>query len=219
MGNAFDFLLHLDRHLDQIATQYGAWTYGILFAIVFCETGLVFMPFLPGDSLLFTVGALAKKSDGLNPGILAAGFVGAAFLGDNLNYCIGRYFGKRLFNRPKSKIFNQENLDKTHAFMERHGHKAIVLARFTPFIRSFLPFVAGMGEMNYKRFLGWSVVASVLWVLICGGAGYLFGSIPIVEQNFSLAILAIICLTLIPIAIEVIRHRRKAKALAQAKSE
>lgn len=211
MRNALDFFLNLDDHLKAVIVQFGPWTYGILFLIVFCETGLVFMPFLPGDSLLFTAGVLANQHAGLNAFILYFTFIGAALAGDNVNYAVGKYFGHKLFNRPNSKLFNEANLKKTHEFMEKHGHKAIVLARFVPFIRTFLPFVAGMGEMGYPRFLKWSVLAAVIWVTVCVGAGYLFGGIPMVQENFGTVIYLLIGFTLIPVAIEVYRHKLKAK--------
>ncbi len=210
MGNVLDFFINLDDHLKRVILDFGPWTYGILFLIVFCETGLVFMPFLPGDSLLFTAGVIAKQDAGLNFWFVYLTFIVAAFCGDNVNYFVGRYFGHRLFNRPKSKIFKHENLEKTHVFMEQHGHKAIVIARFVPIVRTFVPFVAGMGEMSYQKFIKWSVLGAFIWVTVCVGGGFAFGSIPIVQDNFSTVIYLLIGFTLIPIVIEAYRHRVKA---------
>jgi membrane-associated protein len=219
MGNVLDFFLHLDDHLKQVIVQFGPWTYGILFLIVFCETGLVFMPFLPGDSLLFTAGVIANQHAGLNVWVIYFTFIGAALCGDNVNYVIGRYFGHRLFNRPKSKIFKQENLAKTHEFMEKHGHKAIVIARFVPFIRTFVPFVAGMGEMGYRKFLVWSILGAFIWVTVCVMAGYLFGGLPIVKENFATVIYLLIGFTLIPLVLEIYRHKAKSKKAAKKASK
>lgn len=213
--NPIEFLRDLPRIMESGIATYGFWIYGILWMIVFCETGLVFMPFLPGDSLLFTAGVLAHQDSGLNVWILFLIFVSAALCGDNVNYFVGRYFGERLFNKPKSKIFNQHNLDKTHDFMEKHGPKAIIIARFVPFIRTFLPFVAGMGRMDYKKFLAWSVAGALIWVSVCVFAGYFFGQLPFVKDNFETVIFLLIGFTLIPVVIEVYRHRMKAKKAAR----
>lgn len=211
-----DFFLHLDDHLAGLINQYGAWTYGILFLTVFCETGLVVMPFLPGDTLLFAAGIFAHDDNGgLNIWLLYLIFIAAALCGDNVNYQIGRLLGKRLFKNPNSRIFKKENLDKTHAFMERYGPKAIILARFVPIVRTFAPFAAGMGTMTFRRFIGYSIAGAVLWVGVCVTAGFLFGQIQVVKDNFAIAILGIIAVTLLPVAFEFWRHRRQAKSASQ----
>ncbi|MBI5707202.1 MAG: DedA family protein [Armatimonadetes bacterium] len=214
-----DYALHLDRHLLEAIQQYGPWVYGILFLIVFCETGLVITPFLPGDTLLFAAGILANsKGDGLNFWLLWVVFIGAALAGDNVNYQLGRLIGKKLFNNEKSKIFKKSNLDQTHAFFEKHGGKTIILARFVPIVRTFAPFVAGMGAMTYMRFLGYSIFAAFLWVAVCMGAGYLFGGIEAVRENFALAVLGLVGFSLIPYAIEFIKWRARKKQNRAASS-
>jgi membrane-associated protein len=206
-----DFFLHLDQHLRELVTQYGTWTYPILFGIIFAETGLVLFPFLPGDSLLFGAGVISQQNVGLNVGLLFLVLTSAAIIGDSTNYFIGKHFGRRLFKNPKSKIFKQENLDKTHAFYEKYGANTVIFARFVPIIRTFAPFVAGLGAMEYRKFVLYSVTGSILWVGICLFAGYFFGQIPWVRDNFTVAILVIIAATVIPAALEIWRHRRKAK--------
>lgn len=207
-----DFFIHLDDHLGRLINQYGPWTYGILFLIVFCETGLVVTPFLPGDTLLFAAGIFAHEDNGgLNIYLLYLVFVVAALTGDNVNYQLGRLFGQKLFRNPNSKIFKRENLEKTHAFMERHGPKAIILARFVPIVRTFTPFVAGMGVMTFSRFIGYSLAGAIFWVLVCVTAGYLFGNIPAVKENFAIAVLGLVAVSVIPIVIEVWRHKSKSK--------
>lgn len=208
ISGAVDFFLHIDKHLAELIAQYGTGIYGILFVVIFCETGLVVTPFLPGDSLLFAGGVLAKTTPQLDVWIMSAVILSAAFLGDNVNYFIGKTFGEKLFRNEKSKVFKRENLTKTHAFFEKYGGKTIIIARFVPIVRTFAPFVAGMGSMTYRRFIGYSICASLLWVVICVGAGYAFGSIPVVRDNFSVAILGMIAVSLIPAIIEFIRHRR-----------
>jgi membrane-associated protein len=208
-----DLFLHLDKHMGRLIEQYGPWTYGILFLIVFLETGFVVTPFLPGDSLLFAAGIFAYGDTGrLNLWLLYLIFFSAALAGDNVNYQVGRLLGRKLFRNPKSKFFKRENLDKTHTFMERYGPKAIILARFVPIVRTFTPFVAGMGAMTFSRFIGYSVLGAVLWVGVCVTAGYWFGQIPVVRENFTIAILAIVTVTVIPIVVEALRHRARAKA-------
>ena len=211
-----DFFLHLDQHLRGIVMEYGTWTYLILFAIVFAETGLVIFPFLPGDSLLFGAGVISHQNVGLDVGILFAVFTSAAIIGDSTNYVIGKYFGRRLFKNPRSKIFKHENLDKTHAFFEKYGANTIIFARFVPIIRTFAPFVAGLGTMEYKKFVLYSVGGSILWVGVCLFAGYFFGQIPWVRDNFTVAILVIVAATVVPAALEIWRHRRKAKKQSTA---
>lgn len=206
-----DFILHIDVHLAELVAQYGVWVYAILFLILFCETGLVVTPFLPGDSLLFVAGALAAlPSNDINVHIMVALMVTAAILGDAINYTIGRVFGEKLFSNPDSKIFRRSYLDKTHQFYEKHGGKAIVLARFVPIIRTFAPFVAGMGKMSYRHFAAYNVIGALVWVLLFTYAGYLFGNVPIVQNNLKLLIVAIIVVSILPYVFEVWRHRRAA---------
>ncbi len=206
-----DFFLHLDQHLRELVTTYDSWTYLILFGIIFAETGLVIFPFLPGDSLLFGAGVISQQNVGLNVGVLFVVLTSAAIIGDSTNYVIGKYFGRRLFQNPKSKIFKRENLDKTHEFYEKYGANTVIFARFVPIIRTFAPFVAGLGAMEYRKFIFYSVLGSNLWVGICLFAGYFFGQIPWVRDNFTVAILVIVAATVVPAALEIWRHRRKAK--------
>ncbi|WP_038893191.1 DedA family protein [Yersinia enterocolitica] len=206
-----DFILHIDVHLAELVAQYGVWVYGILFLILFCETGLVVTPFLPGDSLLFVAGALASlPSNDINVHIMVALMVTAAILGDAINYSIGRVFGEKLFSNPDSKIFRRSYLDKTHQFYEKHGGKAIILARFVPIIRTFAPFVAGMGKMSYRHFAAYNVIGALVWVLLFTYAGYWFGNMPFVQDNLKLLIVAIIVVSILPGVFEVWRHRRGA---------
>lgn len=206
-----DFILHIDVHLAELVAQYGVWVYGILFLILFCETGLVVTPFLPGDSLLFVAGAIAAlPSNDLNVHVMVLLMIIAAIIGDAVNYTIGRIFGEKLFKNPNSKIFRRSYLDKTHAFYEKHGGKAIILARFVPIVRTFAPFVAGMGKMSYRHFAFYNVTGALLWVLLFTYAGYLFGDLPIVQKNLKLLIVAIIFISILPGVIEIIRHRRAA---------
>jgi membrane-associated protein len=202
----WDLLVHLDRHLAALLAQYGVWVYAILFLIVFCETGLVVTPFLPGDSLLFVAGTLWAVS-GLEAHWLAATLIAAALCGDNVNYWIGRWLGPRVFHWEDSRWFNRKALDRTHAFYERHGGKTIVIARFLPIVRTFVPFVAGIGRMAYLRFLAFSVAGALLWVLSLVYAGYYFGSMPLIRDNLTLVIFAIIGLSFMPIAVEFLRAR------------
>ncbi|MEJ4044984.1 DedA family protein [Erwinia sp. SLM-02] len=211
-----DFILHIDVHLAELVAQYGVWVYAILFLILFCETGLVVTPFLPGDSLLFVAGALAAlPGNDLNVHTMVALMVVAAIIGDAVNYTIGRLFGDKLFSNPNSKIFRRSYLDKTHAFYERHGGKTIILARFVPIVRTFAPFVAGMGKMSYRHFALYNVSGALLWVLLFTYAGYLFGNMPMVQENLKLLIVAIILLSILPGVIEVWRHRRAARQQKQ----
>lgn len=205
------FILHIDSHLVELFSQYGLWIYGILFLIIFCETGLVVTPFLPGDSLLFATGALVaiSGSAGLDVNVMALVVISAAILGNVVNYTIGRFFGEQLFRNPTSKIFRKDYLDKAHAFYEKHGGKAIVMTRFVPIVRTFAPFVAGMGRMCYKRFLMFNVLGALLWVGIFLYAGYYFGNIPSVRKNFTLVILAILVLSVMPIVYEVWKAKRE----------
>lgn len=212
-----DFILHIDVHLAELVAQYGMWVYAILFLILFCETGLVVTPFLPGDSLLFVAGTLAAlPSNDLNVHMMALLLVGAAILGDAVNYTIGRLFGEKLFSNPDSRIFRRSYLDKTHQFYQRHGGKTIILARFVPIVRTFAPFVAGMGHMSYRHFALYNCTGGALWVLLFTYAGYLFGNVPVVQENLKLLIVLIILFSVLPGIIEVWRHRR---AAAQGKNQ
>lgn len=203
-----DFILHIDVHLVEMVNQYGMWIYAILFLIIFCETGLVVTPFLPGDSLLFAVGAIGALSpDKLNPVTTGLLVILAAFLGDNSNYWAGRIVGPRVF-KQHSRIFKHSYLMRTQHFYERHGNKAVIMARFVPIVRTFAPFVAGIAKMPYPRFLAYSTLGSVLWAGICIGAGYFLGNIPIVKENFSLVVLVIIGISVMPIAITVFNESR-----------
>lgn len=204
-----DLFLHLDRHLATLFADYGNWIYAILFLIVFCETGLVVTPFLPGDSLLFTAGALTAGA-GMDATVLMAVLFVAAVLGDSLNYAIGRRFGGRISQWPDSRFFNRSALERTHAFYERHGGKTIVIARFMPIVRTFAPFVAGMATMDYRRFLGFNVFGAALWVAPLVMAGHWFGNLPVVKSNLTLVIFGIIALSLLPLVIGWLRHRNTA---------
>ncbi|RYG23634.1 DedA family protein [bacterium] len=206
-----DFLLHIDKHIGELIRQHGTLTYAILAAIVFAETGFVVTPFLPGDSLLFAVGIFCHPSKDyhLNFGIMFAVFMFAALGGDNVNYWLGRTVGDRLFKNEKSRFLKRSNLDKTHAFFEKHGKKTIVLARFVPIVRTFCPFVAGMGKMPYKEFLLWSVIGAFLWVGIFLTAGYAVATIPAVQKNFSLAVVAMVVVTGAPLLWEVWRSHKR----------
>lgn len=204
-----DFILHIDRHLAELTAAYGPWIYGILFLIIFCETGLVVTPFLPGDSLLFVAGAIATQ-DTMNVHLMVVLLIIAAILGDAVNYSIGRFFGAKLFANPDSKIFRRRYLEITEAFYDKHGGKTIILARFVPIVRTFAPFVAGMGHMPYRRFATYNVIGAVVWVTLFSYAGYFFGNLPVVQSNLHYLIVAIIFVSILPGVIEVIRHRRRA---------
>ena len=193
-----DFVLHIDKHLVEIVSDYRSWTYAILFLIIFCETGLVVTPFLPGDSLLFAAGAVAAMDGNpLNILYLVPLCLVAAFIGDNTNYSIGRFLGTRVYEKDY-KLIKRKYLDETHAFYEKHGGVTLVIARFMPIIRTFAPFVAGVGTMKYRRFLMFCIIGNLLWVNIFSFAGYFFGNIPFVKQNFSIVVLAIIFVSFIP---------------------
>ncbi|MBC7207452.1 MAG: DedA family protein, partial [Methyloversatilis sp.] len=201
-----DLMLHLDTHLAALVVQYGAWVYAILFAIVFCETGLVVTPFLPGDSLLFVAGALAAAG-GMQIGLLIVLLVIAAVLGDAVNYGVGAWFGPKVFRWESSRFFNRSAFDRTHAFYERHGGKTVVIARFMPLIRTFAPFVAGVARMRYARFAMFNVSGALLWVVSLTLAGYWFGNLPWVKQNLTLVILAIIAISLAPVAVAWVKSK------------
>jgi membrane-associated protein len=201
-----DLVLHLDKHLPLLIQQYGTWIYLALFLVIFCETGLVVTPFLPGDSLLFIAGAIAATG-AMEPQWLVVLLVSASFLGDNTNYWIGRLAGPRIFKSQTSRLLNRDYLDKTHRFYEKHGGKAIILARFFPIIRTFAPFVAGMGCMEYRRFLFFSIGGGTAWVGSFVLGGYFFGNIPVVKENLTLVMLGIIVISILPGAIGYLRHR------------
>lgn len=205
--NPIDLILHLDVYLDMLVRNYGAWIYAILFLVIFCETGLVVMPFLPGDSLLFIGGAVAAGG-GMDPWLLAGLLMLAAILGDSTNYVIGRTLGDKLFSNPNSKIFRRDYLDQTHAFYEKHGGKTVTLARFLPIIRTFAPFVAGLGKMHYPRFLSFSILGTVAWVGGLVTLGYFFGNMPFIKKNLTLLIVAIILVSLLPMIIGLVRNRK-----------
>ena len=202
-----DLILHLDTHLMLLVQDYGVWVYAILFAIIFAETGLVFAPFLPGDSLLFVAGALCGL-DALQLQWLMPLLMLAAFSGDNTNYWVGRLIGMRLFRRMEGRFLNREHLDKTHAFYEKHGGKTIIFARFMPIIRTFAPFVAGLGTMSYRLFLTFSALGSIAWIGSLTLAGFFFGNIPVVKNNLTLIILGVILLSFLPGIVQYLRHRR-----------
>jgi membrane-associated protein len=203
-----DFILHIDVHLAELISSYGVWVYAILFVIIFCETGLVVTPFLPGDSLLFVAGALATlPANDINVHMIVLALIIAAVLGDAVNYTIGRFFGKKLFRDPHSRIFKQSYLDKTHNFFEKYGGKTIILARFVPIIRTFAPFVAGMGRMGYRRFASFNVIGGVVWVSLITYAGYFFGRLEFVKENLKILLLSIIFISLLPAIIEVVREK------------
>ncbi len=202
-----DLILHIDKHLVELVSQYQSWTYGILFLIIFCETGLVVMPLLPGDSLLFAVGAIASKGD-LNVFLVVVLLSIAAILGDTVNYWIGKAIGPKVFSSESSRWLNRKHLERTHEFYEKYGGKTIIIARFMPIIRTFAPFVAGIGKMSYGKFLLYNVVGGILWIALFTYAGFFFGEIPVVKRNFTLVIFAIIIISVLPAVFEVLRARR-----------
>lgn len=205
-----DIFLHLDKHLAEFVTQHGPWAYGLLFIIIFCETGLVITPFLPGDSLLFAAGALAANGT-LNLWLAAAVITVAAILGDAVNYAIGRALADRVLSGKRIPFVKPEHIRRTHDFFERYGPKTIVIARFVPIVRTFAPFVAGVGKMTYARFALYNVVGALAWVLVCVGAGYFFGNFEIVKKNFELVVLAIIAISILPMVVEFFLARRRAR--------
>src|SRR5262245_16455389 len=211
-----DLFFHTKEFLESLIREYQGWTYLILFVIVFCETGLVVTPFLPGDSLLFATGAIAAGGS-LRVWVLIAVFVSAALCGDNVNYWIGRYVGPKVFRREDSRWRRKKHLERTHQFFEKYGGKAVILARFVPIVRTFTPFVAGVGRMHYAKFLCFSAIGAPLWAIICVMAGYFFGRWEFVDKHFEMVILAIIGVSLLPLVIEFLRARRHAKRHAAAK--
>ena len=208
LQNCLDIVLHLNRHLDELVVQFGPWLYVILFLIIFCETGLVVTPFLPGDSLLFAVGALAARPDGLDLWVLLATLVVAAILGDSVNYWVGHQAGDRL-QRRFPRLIKPEHVRRTHEFYERYGGKTIIIARFVPIVRTFAPFVAGVGRMTYSRFMMFNVSGALLWIGLLIPAGYFFGNLEIVRKNFTLVVLAIIFLSILPAIVEFLRERAR----------
>ena len=206
MMEIVDLFLHLDEYLNEIIQDYGAWTYLILFLIIFLETGLVVTPFLPGDSLLFAAGAFAAQGS-LEVGLLFVLLTIAAILGDTVNYQIGNYVGPRVFEQERIRFLKKEHLDRTHTFYEKHGGKTIILARFMPIIRTFAPFVAGIGSMTYSRFLSFNVIGGIVWIAIFIFGGFFFGNLSFVKSNFEMVILAIIAISILPGVIEFFRQR------------
>jgi membrane-associated protein len=204
----FEFIINLEENLSEIVTHFGVWTYLILFLVIFCETGLFMAPFLPGDSLLFVLGALATVGT-LELNILLIVIMFAAILGDTLNYRIGKLFGHKLFNKENARFFNKKHVISSRKFYEKHGGKTIIIARFLPIIRTFAPFVAGMGSMVYGRFIVYNIIGGITWVGTCILAGYFFGNIPAVKENFALVIIAIVGVSIIPGCITWIKSRKK----------
>jgi membrane-associated protein len=213
LAQLFDFILHIDRHLSEIIADYGTWTYLILFTIVFVETGLVVFPFLPGDSLLFAAGALAATGS-LNVWVVFGLLAAAAILGDTVNYWIGNRVGPRVF-KEDVRFLKREHLERTQKFYEKHGGKTIFLARFIPIIRTFAPFVAGVGTMRYAKFIAYNVVGGLVWTSGFTFAGYFFGNIPIVRDNFGLVVIAIIVISVLPVVYELLQHRLRPRQAAE----
>lgn len=215
VSKVVDFVLHLDAHLSALIQQYGLWTYVILFVVIFCETGLVITPFLPGDSLIFAAGTFAARGD-LNVVGLFLGLAAAAVIGDTVNYWIGKIVGPKVFQKENSRVFKKAYLERTHNFYEKYGAETIIIARFVPIVRTFAPFVAGIGRMSYGKFLSYNVVGGVGWVALFTFGGYFFGNIPFVRRNFSLVIIAIIVISLVPAVVEILKHRKREKKGGEA---
>lgn len=216
LSRIIDIVLHLDKHLGALIEQNGPWTYVILFVVIFCETGLVVTPFLPGDSLLFAAGAFAARpvlSGGmdLRPGWLFLILAGAAILGDTVNYWIGRVVGPKVFHKERVRFFKKEYLDRTHRFFEKYGGETIIIARFVPIVRTFAPFVAGIGRMTYPKFISYNIIGGAAWVALFVWGGYFFGNIPFIQKHFTWVMAAIILISMIPVLAELLRHRRQAK--------
>ncbi|MBE7412483.1 MAG: DedA family protein [Leptospiraceae bacterium] len=204
--NIIDFILHIDKHLDYITQEFGLLTYLILFLIIFAETGLVVTPFLPGDSLLFAIGAIAARGS-LSLTIIIITLIIAAIIGDTVNYWVGRYFRPKILSGHNIRFINKKHLDKTHEFYEKYGGKTIIIGRFIPIVRTFAPFVAGIGEMTYSKFILYNIVGGIIWILIFTVAGFVFGNIPLIRKNFTLVVFAIIFLSILPAIIEFIKIR------------
>jgi membrane-associated protein len=213
LAGFIDIVLHLDVHLQRLVADYGTWIYLILFLIIFCETGLVVTPFLPGDSLLFVAGAVAAGG-GMDVHKLFAILAAASFMGDNTNYWIGRYAGPRIFRRKGSLLFNPAHLERTSRFYDKYGGKTVLIARFVPIVRTFAPFVAGIGSMAYPRFVAYSFAGAILWIGSLAYAGYFFGNLPIVRDNLSIVIIGIVILSIMPGVIEFLRSRRRHESVA-----
>jgi membrane-associated protein len=213
-----DFILHIDVHLEEIIRSYGTWTYAILFVIIFAETGLVVTPFLPGDSLLFAAGTFcAKPENGLNVHLMAFLLFVAAVIGDTLNYWIGSKLGPAVFKREDSMFLRRKHLERAHAFFEKYGGRAIILARFVPIVRTFVPFVAGVGQMTYKKFIAYNIIGGFVWIYAFTYLGFAFGNLPFVQKNFKLVILAIIVISVLPMVYEAFRAWKESRlARAQA---
>lgn len=211
------FILHIDVHLAELFNQYGMWIYGILFLIIFCETGLVVTPFLPGDSLLFAAGALVVGTT-LDVNVMALVVITAAVLGNIVNYTVGRFFGAQLFKNPDSRIFRRDYLNRAQAFYEKHGGKTIIMTRFVPIFRTFAPFAAGMSGMKYPRFIAFNVIGALLWVGIFLYAGFYFGNMPAVRKNFTLLILGILVISVLPVVYEAWKGYRQGKIAQQQNS-
>ncbi len=208
MPNLISFILHFDEYLVQIVSQYGALTYAFLFGIIFAETGLVFFPFLPGDSLLFAAGAISALGS-INVWLLLVILSTAAILGDTVNYWIGHFFGEKIVSNPRFPFIKPEHIEKTNAFYAKHGAKTIVLARFVPIVRTFAPFVAGVGKMHYRTFISYNVIGGLLWVFLFTLTGFFFGNMPFVQKNFELVIIAIILLSVVPMIIEWVKAKQE----------
>ncbi len=219
MSAFLDFVLHLDDKLQALVAQYGPWAYGILFAVIFAETGFIIFPFLPGDSLLFMLGILSRATNDrppvFNPVLLFFLLSSAAIIGDQVNYRIGRLFGARLFKDDKSRFFKKSHLTKTEEFYAKHGPKTVMIARFVPIVRALAPFVAGMGRMDFATFCKYSVLGAFLWVGLCVGAGFALGGIPLVRDHFEIGILAVVAVSIVPMIIEVVKHRREKQSLGE----
>lgn len=211
MGSLIDFALHLDKHLGLILESAGLWSYLLFFVVIFAETGLVVTPFLPGDSLVFTLGTLAATGS-LNIGWLYVVLCAAAILGDSANYAVGKYFGSVILKKQGTWFLKKEHIDRTHRFYEKYGSKTIVLARFVPIVRTFAPFVAGVGRMSYTHFLTYNVAGGLLWITLFVFGGYFFGNFPIVKKNFGLVIVAIIIISILPAVIEILKEKRRQAA-------
>jgi membrane-associated protein len=211
LAQVIDIFLNVDQHLAALAVSYGFWIYAILFLVIFCETGLVVTPFLPGDSLLFAAGALCALGTGENGGmsmsVLVPLLIVAAVLGDAVNFAVGTAVGPGFLEQKRIRFIKREHLERTQQFYANYGGKTIVLARFVPIVRTFAPFVAGIGRMDYSRFVLFNVVGAVAWVVLCAGAGFLFGQVPVVKENFELVILGIIFISVLPIVVEVLKAR------------
>lgn len=216
IGWLFDFILHVDRHLADLIRDFGPWIYVLMFLIVFAETGLVVTPLLPGDSLLFALGAFSAQPNGLSLPLLMALLTVAAILGDSVNYAVGAYLAPRFFSGERVRFLNPKHLEKTHAFYEKYGAKTIILARFVPIVRTFAPFVAGMGKMTYRKFMVYNVVGAIVWVQLFLVAGYYFSNLPWVAGNMPKVILGIVIVSILPMVIEIWRERRRSRREAAA---